>query len=191
MTTAPAVWSMALVAAMAMAGCAPGQPAPAIGHVCEGVPAGICAQILEDEEANALDPAAGVVGIEIRCSVTSCTEASGEATVKVTYADGRTVTGSQGWASAPAAPVAPLGGAPPTEPTPLPVEPLCVGVDRDQCVPFAAEGLGELQPGNPEPVSVMVRCTTTCDEGEGDGETVVRYVDGSSNTIGWSYRSGE
>ena len=190
MTTATAAW-LALAAALAMAGCVAGQPAPAIGNVCEGVPARTCARILEDEEANALDPAAGVVGIEIRCSVTACTEASGEATIKVTYADGRTVTGSQGWASAPEAPVAPPGGAPPPEPTPLPVAPVCVGVARDQCVAFAAEGLGEVQAGNPEPVSVVVRCTSTCDEGNGDGETVVRYVDGSSNSIGWSYRSGQ
>lgn len=182
--------ALMLLVAFAIGGCLPGRVAPVVGQRCEGVPAAMCAQILEDARRDAPEGAGDVVGIAIRCTIPRCTEGSGEVAVTVTYADGRTISSSQGWAqAAPAAPDPP-GEPGNSGPTALPVEPTCAGVAREPCLEMGGLWFDDAPPGA-VPVSILVRCTSTCDELRGDGETVVRFADGTSQSVGWSYSNGQ
>ncbi|MBA3876523.1 MAG: hypothetical protein C0498_06240 [Anaerolinea sp.] len=185
-----------LLVALAVAGCGisrlgPG-PAPASGQRCEGIPAAVCDRMLADARRQAPAGVAPVVGIRIVCT-TTCTEAAGEASVVVTYANGQTVESMQGWASpiGPPQPGGPIG----VEPTPLPLEPVCLGVGRERCLEFAAAGLASAgltsAPSGASPVSVTVRCTTVCDTSQGKGTTVVRLADGSWLTGDWAYSGAD
>ena len=182
---------VAVIAALSVAGCGlerlvdEGGPMPVSGMHCAGVPAAMCVSMRADAQRDAPPGAGAVVGIDIRCT-TSCTEAAGDVTVVVTYANGQTVESGQGWAS----PVGTPGEMPIVDPTTLPVEPVCVGIDRERCLEFAAASL-DAGPGGPVPVSIVVRCTAICDLSKGDGETVVRFADGTSRIGGWAYSSGD
>jgi hypothetical protein len=178
--------ALVLAGVLALSGCAGNPVPPVVGQRCEGVPAHVCADIIAGAHENKLDDEAGIAGIWIRCAAQACTEEAGEAAFTVTYLGGRTLQGSQDWMAA-----APAGVNPAPDPTPLPMEPVCVGVAQGACLERAAEGIDLGLPGNPVPVSILVRCTTTCGPDNGDGETVVRWADGTSNTTSWSYRSGE
>jgi hypothetical protein len=73
-----------------------GNPAPAPVPTCEGLPADMCQRMAlstwEDQR-----PSAAVVGIDVSCAVASCTEEKGEVEITVTFADGSTSSGNQGW----------------------------------------------------------------------------------------------
>ena len=70
------------------------------------------ASALADAERNAPPGAGAVVGIEVRCTAASCTEAAGEASVKVTYANGQTTESGSGWTQAAPAPAGPPAPSP-------------------------------------------------------------------------------
>ncbi len=179
------------VAALSVAACAASwtefPQTPVSGQRCVGLPDPVCARMLADARREVVGGAGPVVGIEIVCT-TTCTEANGEATVTRTYANGQTISGTSGWAS----PVGPApgepGGPPIVLPTALPVEPLCLGVDDARCFEFAADLLGNAQE-RAVVVSVEVRCTGVCTTATGDGTTMARFSDGTSQSADWSYRS--
>ena len=154
--------------------------APVSGRVCDRVPQSVCASSLADAEQNAPPGAGGVVGIEVRCTVASCTDAAGDATIRVTYANGQTTSSGMGWAQAAPAPV-----GPPPAATPLPVEPVCRGVPQDWCRDMAASA--DATAGGPPIVSIVVTCTTVCTTSAGDGKTDVMYADGSKGGSSWNY----
>jgi hypothetical protein len=170
-----------------VAACSVMGPAAVSGLRCDGVPASVCDQLL-DESTRAAPPGAGaVIGLHVRCTAPACTEASGEASVTVTYANGQTVSSGIGW-ERPVGPAPGNPGAPPiTDPTPLPVEPDCQGVPDPWCLEMAV-GAGTTEPTE-APSSIVVRCTGVCTATRGDGETVLRFPDGREQTIGWGYES--
>jgi hypothetical protein len=124
-----------------------------------------------------------IVGVLVRCTKAPCTDLAGEGETIVQFADG-SQTGS-GWAFAQAP--AP-GGAPPAA-TPLPVEPVCIGIAREACIEF---GTGE--PADPAKqgiaiTGIVVRCTTSCDARAGEGKTTFTYSDGTTQETSWNYAS--
>jgi hypothetical protein len=158
---------------------------PVVGRECEGMTGPVCeAQLAEAERSSPLG-SEGIVAIQVRCTVASCTEAAGEASVTVRYADGRTSSFGTGWAMAAPAPAAPL-----VEPTPLPVEPVCLGVPDEWCLDMAGSVDGISPKGVPV-ASIVVRCTATCTSGAGHGTTVLTFRDGSQQHAEWGYSSGE
>jgi hypothetical protein len=78
-------------------------------------------------EAQQQMPGVAVVGAVIRCTIPICTEARGEASLRVDFANGRYVEFGNGWAQAEPVPgdPAPDPAQPqgPLEPDPDPVEP--------------------------------------------------------------------
>lgn len=187
---------LVLLAVFAAGACGAGRvvggPAPVSGQRCEGVPVAVCARMREDASRSAPPGAGAVVGIWVRCT-TTCTEAAGEASVVVTYANGQTIETGQGWAAAIGPPIGEPSGPPVGEPgveaTPLPVEPVCLGVGRDRCLEYAATAVAS-GPSGVRPVSVTVRCSAVCDAARGEGSTETRFADGTSVMGNWSY-SGE
>jgi len=182
-----------LLAALAVAACGRGGsvvgPAPVSGQRCEGMPAVVCARIAAGAQRQAPPGAGAVVGIRIVCT-TTCTEAAGEATVTVTYANGQTSQQSQGWASPVGPPPgAPGGPAPIVVPTP-PVTPTCVGLPKAKCDEQVEGAMTSLNGADPASiVTILIRCTGTCTEANGDGDTVVTLQDGRRLESSWAYRS--
>jgi hypothetical protein len=176
--------ALALVAA-GLLGCQPSAVSPAPGAdggapqvACQGVPDSICKQALDTTGA-----AQGTVAqVIVRCSNPVCTEQSGEADVLVLFRDGRQVTSTYGWASAPAAPA-------PAAPPPLPVAPVCQGVPFQKCIDMATSGLdGSMASAVSK---ITVHCSAVCMPTSGSGETTFEFVDGRpSVTSSWAYEGG-
>lgn len=174
---------VALLIIAALAGGIAGCTVPVVGRGCEGLAGPVCEAQLADAERNSHLGSEGIVGIRVRCTVASCTEAAGEVTVTVSYEDGRTTAFDTGWSMAAPAPV---GSSAP--PTPLPVEPVCIGVPDAWCRDMAGadDGMGD---GTQRVASIVVSCTATCNELMGDGTTVVTYGDGTKQEAQWNYRT--
>jgi hypothetical protein len=165
-----------------------------VGPVREPVPAGETCILIEQDDCRVKirEALAGlgpnhppVVGVLVRCTKVPCTDAAGEGETIVAYADGSQVT--MGWAFAQAVPLP--GGAPPP-PTPMPVEPQCLGIPRQPCVEFGTSDPSDPTKAGIAIVSIVVRCTSTCDARHGDGKTTFTYADGATLETGWSYESG-
>ena len=187
MTGRARVLGLALAALLLASGCddAPPSPAPSVGTAgtpevaCLGVPAGKCAEIVEDVQANgSVVPA---VAIQIRCSGSPCTEQQGQVTIDVVYADGQRSSSGQGWAEA--------GGPFEIPPPVLTVAPTCIGVAGDQCRNLAESAIGGRHDAPPIR-SIVVRCTGVCNARTGKGTTVVTYGDGTTDDGSWEYSTG-
>lgn len=176
-----------LCAVLALAGC--GAPPPVVGESCRGLPASVCGRILDEAQQGAPPGSGGIVAFEIVCT-TICDEAAGEAIVRVTYANGQTVEGAQGWATPIGpAPGEPGGPAPGAIPTP-PVKPTCIGVPAVWCERSVEDAMSNLNGADPSSViGVVVRCTGTCTDDRGDGDAVITLADGTRLESQWSYRS--
>ena len=162
-----------------------GQPAPVAGQRCVGMPDPVCGRLLQEARAEVVPGAGALVGIEIRC-LTVCSEASGDASITRTYANGQTLNSGVGWAG-PLGPAPAIPGGPGAEPTDLPVEPACHGIDDEHCTAFAAALLGGAPP-EAIAVAIDVRCTGTCTAARGDGVTTARFADGTTLSSNWSYQ---
>jgi hypothetical protein len=181
--------SLFLLAALLFAACGgetietPPDGAPAFD--CVGVPIPTCEQILR-EQRDAARGAAPIVGATIRCTSATCSEAEGEVTISVVFADGTRTESGYGWAMAP--PVAPGGPDPdPFEPPKPPVQPTCIGVDEGNCQNAATNALMEF--GDPAPIaSITVTCGGVCTPTEGSGTTVIVIADGTRQEFHWDYQ---
>ena len=124
-----------------------------------------------------------IVGVLVRCTSVPCTDVAGEGETIVQFADGSQA--GSGWAFA----AAPAPGGAPAPATPMPVDPVCIGIPREACVEF---GTGE--PGDPAKqgisiVGILVQCTTSCDTRAGEGKTTFTYSDGTTQETSWNYAS--
>jgi hypothetical protein len=118
----------------------------------------------------------------------------------VTLADGsqlRSTTTSWSEAGQPGPPgIQPLPEpvAPPVEPVVpaepvVPVEPQCQGVPVSMCRTLAETAFGEVS--DEAVVQIVVRCTRQpCTNDQGAGDTVVTYMDGSTQVSSWEYDMG-
>lgn len=174
---------LSMVLVVAGCGIGPGiQPVPA-GETCLEIPEDLCREQIRTALRDLGPNHPPVVGVLVRCTRGPCTRHGGEGETVVAFADG-TQTG-MGWAFAQALP------APAIEPgpaTPLPVEPICLGIPRQACLentiddPRAGAG--------PAILSIVVRCTAVCDDRKGEGTTTFTYADGSTSESEWGYESG-
>jgi hypothetical protein len=179
---------LALVSMLTVAACGIGRfegggAAPVSGRVCDRVPASMCQDYLDAAMRDGPPGSGGVAGIHVRCDVAECTEAAGEASVVVTYANGYTNAYGTGWAGP--MPAEPGNGAP-GGPVALPVEPTCLGVPWAWCREMARSAIEGLERDAP-PVSIVVRCRDACGLEHGEGETVTTLDDGTEYTSSWGY----
>ena len=151
--------------------------APGAPFACIETSQHICQQTLRDAQNNA-DPGTTVVALRVVCTSPPCTDQGGEVSVEVAYSNGRRDSYTNAWAGA-------VEPEPVPEPTELPIEPVCGGIPREQCLEFAASVFTGVDPSTV--VSIVLRCTSTCTTASGDGETLVTFNDGTSITNGWSY----
>jgi hypothetical protein len=163
-----------------------------VGPVREPVPAGETCILIEQDDCRVKirEALAGlgpnhppVVGVLVRCTKVPCTDLAGEGETIVQFADGSQAGSGWAFAQAPAP-----GGAPPAV-TPLPVDPVCIGIARQACIEV---GTGD--PGDPAKqgiaiVAIVVECTTSCDDRAGEGKTTFTYADGSTYETSWNYAS--
>jgi hypothetical protein len=153
---------------------------------CEGLPARICNEIVNDARRNA-QPGSLPVTIRAVCQdAAGCSDAAGTVLVDIVYSNGRRDTYSMSWAGAGGAP---FGGEAPAAGASLPIEPACDGVPPGPCRDNAFVGL---QNGgiDPEPLDVQridVRCSAACTDTGGDGTTTVTYADGTTHATSWTY----
>lgn len=169
-----------VVVAFGLGGCAPSLPPGT--RACVGFPAEVCQRHVAELEQEGMTHG-GVAAYRIVCTSGQCTVERGEGTLTVVFADGTGREGGFGYA----VPVGPPPGG--TEP-PLTVVPACLGVPRAKCEEFARAGASDSVPAGQTVASITVRCTKTCTETNGDGETLVTLTDGTTRTSGWQYRQG-
>jgi hypothetical protein len=148
---------------------------------CQGVPPQHCQTALDDARAGSTSP---LVELIVRCAAPPCTLQQGQIDVQARYADGGQSRSTSGWGVAAPAP----GVQEP--PVILPVEPMCLAVPDTTCLELATSAMSGLPRGGPAVASITVRCTATCTPTNGEGDTVVRFADGTSITSGWGYSSG-
>lgn len=84
---------------------------------CVGLPTATCERMLA--EAQQQFPGVPVVRADIRCTIAICTDAQGEASIRVDFANGRFVEYGSAWMQAVPAPnpVAPVPESPGPQPT--------------------------------------------------------------------------
>lgn len=85
-------------------------------YQCVGLPNATCERMLA--EAQQQMPGVAVVGAVIRCTVAICTDAQGEASIRVDFANGRYVEYGTGWAQSMPEPAVPAPVPVPDEPVP-------------------------------------------------------------------------
>jgi hypothetical protein len=90
-------------------------------YQCIGLPTATCERMLA--EARQQMPGVAVVGAVIRCTIPVCTEARGEASLRVDFANGRYVEFGNGWEQSEPVPGRPVPEPVPVDPAPDPVEP--------------------------------------------------------------------
>ena len=172
----------ALIAAGLVASCRLAPDLPPGERTCLGLPPEVCLRQVADLEVEGSTPG-GVVAYRILCTAAPCTGAAGEGTVAVVFADGTGREGGFGYA-------APVGTPPERRTGPLPVVPVCLGVPADQCEEFARTSVEEIADVTTI-AAITVRCTTTCTDREGEGQTVLTLADGTTTTHQWNYMTGE
>lgn len=123
-----------------------------------------------------------VIAITMRCTAPTCSTASGKTEIGLLYASGQRMSHGTDWGAVqedPAPRPAPLAGAP--QPAPV-----CIGIAPARCIEMAQAG--DVPLGAPGVTSITVRCTRgSCVDAAGDGETFIRFQDGTRSTVGWSY----
>jgi hypothetical protein len=172
----------ALFAAGVLAGCRMGPALPTGERTCLGFPPDVCRREVEGLDLEGTTHG-GVAAYRIVCTAASCTEAAGEGTVAVLFADGTGREGGFGYA-------APVGTPPEGTMGPLPVAPACLGVPAGQCDEFARSGAEKVADWSTIR-AITVRCTTTCTDRDGAGKTLVTLADGTTTTEDWGYMTGE
>lgn len=171
-----------MIAAGVVAACRMGPDLPPGERTCLGFPPDVCLRQVEGLNLEG-STHGGVVAYRILCTAAQCTEAAGEGTVAVVFADGTGREGGFGYA-------APVGTPPERRMGPLPVVPVCLGVPADQCEEFARTSADAIADWTTI-ASITVRCTTTCTDRDGDGQTLLTLSDGTSTTADWGYTTGE
>lgn len=183
-----AIGLLILLLAPGVGACDPAS-APFSGERCEGVPHDHCQDAIDEaaDAAGARD--AVIIGVRVRCTSAVCTDQQGDIAVEAWLSDGSEYESSGGYAT----PVGtPPDGLPPGGqtggPTPIPLEPVCLGVPRAWCIEQAAAALEPDRGPGSAPVSVVVRCTrSSCTETTGGGSAVVTYEDGGRSEIDFEY----
>jgi hypothetical protein len=178
-----------MIASVAASACVPSRDAAVAPGTrdCIGLPPSQCEDVFRQADETARQRGTTVLGIVARC-VGTCSPASGEAELAVTYGDGTTERSGFGWQVAVPAP--PAGPPAPEPEASLPVAPTCVGLDSIACRDLALGALGSSEPDHGEVVSIVVRCTPgPCTPTAGDGETTITYADGTATTVGWGYEN--
>jgi hypothetical protein len=183
---------LAVLAVIAIAGCgAPADSGPPASPTisCVGIPTSRCEEALASV-ARSL-PNTRPVAIEVTCVAGTCTEQSGAMDTVVTLSDGsqlRSTTTTWSEAAEPApggVKPLPVPALPPIIPV-VPVEPLCQGVPVSMCRTMAETAFGEVS--DEAVTGIVVRCTRQpCTDDQGAGDTIVTYVDGSTQTSSWEY----
>jgi hypothetical protein len=109
---------MFALAALLCAGCDGGADASAGNPFqCVGLPTATCERILSDAQREF--PGVPVVRADIRCTIAVCTDAKGEASIRVDFANGRMIEYGSAWEQAVPAPirVPPVFNSPHPQPT--------------------------------------------------------------------------
>ena len=184
---------LAILAVIAIAGCgapAASEPPASPTITCVGIPAARCDDAVASV-ARSL-PNTAPVAIEVTCVAGTCTEQSGAMDTVVTLADGSQLRSTTTTWSEPGAPggveAPPVPEAPPVIPV-VPVEPQCQGVPVSMCRTMAETAFGEVP--DEGVVGIVVRCTRQpCTDDQGEGDTIVTYTDGSTQTSSWEYLGG-
>lgn len=186
--TATELLHLALGAVVAIAGC--GSPATSAGPAasatvsCIGIPAAKCDEAVASV-ARSL-PNSQPTSIDVSCVSGTCTVESGAMDTVVTLADGsqlRSSTlswgdGGQGFGGGPIPP------APAPAPA-LPVAPQCIGVPAASCQSIAQSSVSV---GGQTVVKIVVSCgDSPCTDEQGEGEMVITFADGTTQTSGWGY----
>lgn len=174
--------------AVALAACG-GAPASAPPNAAPTRPPGMtidCGDVPEDActvvAAEYGSDVGQVVELTVRCVARTCTVASGDVETGLRYASGRRMSHGRAWGAVQQDP-----GVPPAPPVAAPrPAPLCVGIARARCIEMAQAG--DIPLGAPGVMTITVRCARRgCADSAGEGETVVRFVDGTHSTVGWTY----
>ncbi len=182
MTRAP--WRLLAAAACLLvveAGVAACQAAPNLPlgeRTCLGFPPDVCRRQVEELELEGAIHG-GVVAYRIVCTAPACTAAAGDGSVAVVFADGTGREGGFGYAQ-------PVGTPPERTMGPLPVTPACVGIPAGWCAENARTG-AEMIADWSTIAEITVRCSGTCSDTAGTGETRLVLRDGTAQTQGWSY----
>ena len=184
---------LAILAVIAIAGCgapAASEPPASPTITCVGIPAARCDDAVASV-ARSL-PNTAPVAIEVTCVAGTCTEESGAMDTVVTLADGSQLRSTTTTWSEPGVPggveAPPVPEAPPVIPV-VPVEPQCQGVPVSMCRTMAETAFGEVP--DEGVVGIVVRCTRQpCTDDQGEGDTIVTYTDGSTQTSSWEYLGG-
>lgn len=193
--TTPDVRRLAILAVIAIVGCgAPVDSGPPASPTvtCVGIPAAQCDEAVASV-ARSL-PNTAPVAIEVTCVAGTCSEQSGAMDTVVTLADGSQLRSTTTTWSGPGAsgtggvqPL-PVPEAPPVVSV-VPVEPLCQGVPVSMCRTMAETAFGEVS--DEAVTGIVVRCTRQpCTDGQGAGDTIVTYADGTTQTSSWEYAGG-
>lgn len=164
-----------------LAACQGAPNLPAGERTCLGFPPDVCQRQVEELEREGAAHG-GVVAYRILCVSATCNADRGDGSIAVVFADGTGREGGFGYAAADEMPPDATFG-------PLPVAPVCVGVEPEQCDEFARAGAEQVADWSTI-VSITVRCTATCAADAGGGETVVTVRDGPPVRIAWEYQSG-
>ena len=162
---------------------APVQPFGETRIDCQGVPPQQCQQVLAEARDGSNLP---VISLVVRCSAPPCTLQQGQIEIQAEYADGSTSGWGSGWGQAVPAPM-PAG--PPEPIMPLPVDPVCIGVEQSVCLDMASNAMINLTSGSPPVESITIRCTAACLPNKGEGESVVVFADGTKMISEWAFES--
>jgi hypothetical protein len=138
---------------------------------CRGVVGTTCKTIVA--EVSTSKPGVPPAAIRITCTAQRCDDREGQVEVDVVFADGSRASHGQGWGTAGPPPV---GVPPDQEPggIDLPVVPVCIRIDRENCRRVAADAL--MGPDVELPVirSITVSCPQPCTKTRGEGVVRVR-----------------
>jgi hypothetical protein len=178
-----AVLLLAVALIDACGGSAPSGPAPSPRITCVGVPPEKCDEAVASVERSLPDETPEA--IDVTCVSGGCTSTSGAMDTVVTLPGGRQLHANPlTWGNG--------GGqaVPPGLPA-LPVVPVCLGVPDAMCrqnagTDFAAAGI------HGGVVKIVVSCSKKpCTDKTGEGDTVITFGDGTTQTMGWAYATAE
>jgi hypothetical protein len=175
-----------LVAVALVTGCdaaAPSGPAPSPRITCVGVPSEKCDEAVASVERSL--PNETPESIDVTCVSGGCTSTSGAMDTVVTLPGGRQLHSTPlTWGGG--------GGAPGPAGLPaLPVLPVCVGVPDAMCRQNAGGDVADagIHGGV---VKIVVTCSKNpCTDLTGEGDTVITFGDGTTQTIGWGYATAQ
>ncbi len=165
----------------ASGGNGPSDPAPSPRITCVGIPPEKCDEAVASVQRSL--PNEAPEAIDVSCVSAGCTATSGSMDTVVTLRGGRQLHAN---------PLTWGGGGglqvPPGMPA-LPVPPVCVGIPQEQCQQNAAGDFPDAAVHGGV-VRIVVTCKKNpCTNDAGEGDTVVTFADGTTQSIGWGYAS--